>query len=81
MKPPRKIAASTMCKIQPGSAEFNFIEITLRHGCLLHIQRIIFSKNTYGGLLLSLLIMQATPRKVALAIRLEVAIVFTVMTV
>ena len=34
----------------------NFIEISLQHGCspinFLHIFRILFSKNTSGGLLL-----------------------------
>ena len=38
--------------------KFNFIEITLRHGCfpvnLLHIFRTVFLKNTSGWLLLNL---------------------------
>ena len=35
--------------------DFNFIEITLRHGCSLNLQHIFratFLKNTYGWLLL-----------------------------
>ena len=39
----------------------NFIEITLRHGCsrvnLLHVSRKPFTKNTYGWLLLTVLLM------------------------
>ena len=39
-----------------GSLQSNFIEITLRYGCspinFLHIFRIPFPNNTYGGLLL-----------------------------
>ena len=52
-----KVAKQHPCRrVISIKLQSNFIEITLRHGCfpinLLHIFRIYFPKNTYGGRLL-----------------------------